>query len=73
MDCKYPHWYHDQEKMEPCCDGMEEEMYEPMPGKVLAFPDSHFKDRLMCLLGDEVLFSVDAKFCSRESQLIKML
>ncbi|SEP43338.1 hypothetical protein [Propionispora vibrioides] len=67
MDCKYPHWYHDEEKMEPCCDPMDTGMYDSMPGKVLSFPDAHFKDRLMCLLGDEVLFSVDARFCGRES------
>ncbi|GBG57059.1 hypothetical protein SPFL3102_03517 [Sporomusaceae bacterium FL31] len=66
MDCKYPHWYQD-EKMEPCCDYMEKDMCEYPGPKVHAFPDATFRDRLLCLLGDEILFSVDARLCGRES------
>lgn len=67
MDCKYPHWYHG-DKME-CCDEMDKDMCcdEHMHPKMYNYPDSVFKDRLLCLLGDEVLFSVDARFCGRES------
>jgi hypothetical protein len=70
MDGKYPHWYHDGAQMghgEECC--MEPDlMYgELPPHKVRAFPDSAFKDRLLCLLGDEVLFSVDARIRHQES------
>lgn len=64
MTGKYPHWYHEggYDYMDDmCCDE------PPMPGKVHALADAHFKDRLLCLLGDEVLFSVDARICSRES------
>lgn len=72
MDNKYPHWYHDNDKMDCCCEEMEMEKdmcdcMPGMPGKVFSYPNSSFKDRLLCLLGDEVLFSVDANFCGRES------
>lgn len=67
MDSKYPHWYHDSEKMDYCCDDMGKDCFEPVSGKIYAFPDSTFKDRLLCLLGDEVLFSVDASLCRRQS------
>jgi len=70
MNGKYPHWYQESEKFEPgCCDYMEEDYCcdEPMHGKVQALGDSTFKDRLLCLLGDEILFSVDARICGRES------
>jgi len=67
MDCKYPHWYQD-DKMDPCCDYMEKDMCcDYTSPKVHAFPDTTFRDRLLCLLGDEILFSVDAKVCKRES------
>ena len=67
MDCKYPHWYHG-DKME-CCEPMDKDMCcdEHMHSKMYNYPDAVFKDRLLCLLGDEVLFSVDARFCGRES------
>jgi hypothetical protein len=67
MDCKYPHWYHG-DKME-CCEEMDKDMCydEHMYPKMYNYPDAMFKDRLLCLLGDEVLFSVDARFCGRES------
>lgn len=53
--------------MDSCCDNTPMEMCEHMPGKIVPYPNAHFKDRLMCLIGDEVLFSVDANFCGRES------
>lgn len=64
MESKFPHWYH--EDME-CCDYPEKEMMccEEMPNR--AYPAETLKDRIMCLLGDEVLFSVDARICGRES------
>jgi hypothetical protein len=74
MDGKYPHWYHDD--MGPCYEKMMHEgpfegpmiHEEPMmPHKIHACCDSNFKDRLLCLLGDQVLFSVDARICHRES------
>lgn len=69
MDGKYPHWYHDD--MGPCYDYMEKKVMpeEPMmPPKMMhGCCDANFKDRLLCLLGDEVLFSVDARICGRES------
>lgn len=66
MDYKYPHWYN--EGME-CCEEMGKEMCcdNPMTSKVIAFQNASFKDRLLTLLGDEVLFSVDARICRRES------
>ncbi|MGI6093698.1 MAG: hypothetical protein GX348_00715 [Veillonellaceae bacterium] len=69
MTGKYPHWYQDCEKFEPCCDYMEEDYCcdDMHHGKVQALGDSSFRDRLLCLLGDEILFSVDARICGRES------
>jgi len=55
MAGKYPHWYH--EDMGPCCE----------PEEPVNCCDANFKDRLLCLLGDNVLFSVDARICHRES------
>ncbi|VBB08690.1 Hypothetical protein LUCI_3968 [Lucifera butyrica] len=68
MDSKYPHWYHGEDKMEPCCDYMGPEMMceeEHMPQKM--YYTETFQDRIMTLLGDEVLFSVDARIGRRES------
>lgn len=67
MNIKHPHWYH--EKMEPCCnmEVQEEECCVEAPQKVHAFPDAKFKDRLLCLIGDEIMFSVDARICGRDS------
>jgi len=69
MDSKYPHWYQDDKKMEPCCDYMPKEMCceEPMAYKMAGYQGETLKDRILCLLGDEVLFSVDARICRRES------
>lgn len=67
MDNKFPHWYHDDDKMDPCCDYMEKEMLcEDYPYKQ-AYPMETLKDRILCLLGDEVVFSVDARLCGKES------
>lgn len=68
MDCKYPHWYQ-EDKMEPCC---EEHMVDyccddHAPYKMYEFHRETLKDRLLCLLGCEVIFSVDARVCGRES------
>ena len=70
MDSKYPHWYNAEDKMDPCCDYMGKEMMyeEHMPHKIMSeLPGETFKDRLLCLLGDEILFSVDARIGCRES------
>lgn len=65
MEGKYPHWYHDHD-ME-CCDYPDKDMVccDDMPHR--PYPAETLKDRIMCLLGDEVLFSVDARICHRES------
>jgi len=66
MDFKYPHWYADG--IEPCCDDMEKDVVCDECGpKIYAFPNATFKDRILCLLGDEVIFSVDARICGRET------
>ena len=61
MDGKYPHWYHDE--MEDCCPHLEQPMLhqECMPPKAYTSPEKSFKDRLLCMLGDDVIFSVDAR------------
>ncbi|MBP2649763.1 MAG: hypothetical protein H6Q74_588 [Firmicutes bacterium] len=66
MDCKYPHWYQG-EKMDrgyedymvpdPCCE-------EALPYKMYDFHRESMKDRILCLLGCEVIFSVDARICN---------
>lgn len=65
MESKYPHWYHGHD-ME-CCDYPEKEIVccdeKPRP----QYATETLKDRIMCLLGDEVLFSVDARICHKES------
>lgn len=74
MDCKYPHWYQCDDDVEPCCDDyMAKEACcdEPMAYKMYDFHRESLKDRILCLLGDEVIFSVDARICSRESQILK--
>jgi len=68
MDGKYPHWYH--EEMEPCCDYMDKKMMPEeccTPPKAYSYPENSFKDRLLCMLGDDVIFSVDARICRQES------
>ena len=68
MDAKYPHWYCDDEKSPVCdCDdqGM---MYEDCTNyKMQPFQTETLKDRIMCMLGNEVMFSVDARICRRET------
>ncbi len=68
MDMKYPHWYQDgpfeafpEEYMakDMCC--------EEVPYKMFDFHRESLKDRILCLLGCEVIFSVDARICGRES------
>lgn len=58
MDSKYPHWYYGCEEMFPYGGEFDE--------KQVLFDgcechEANFKDRLLCLLGDEVLLSVDAR------------
>lgn len=68
MDFKYPHWYQCDDHMEPCCDDYKDACCdEPMTYKMYDFHRESLKDRILCLLGCEVLFSVDAKICGRES------
>jgi hypothetical protein len=68
MDLKYPHWYQDG-YMEPCCDDymVNNMCCEETPYKMFEFHRESLKDRILCLLGCEVLFSVDARICRRES------
>jgi hypothetical protein len=68
MDYKYPHWYQCDGGMEPC----EECVEEPMPFKMYDFHRESLKDRILCLLGDEVIFSVDARICRRDSKIMKI-
>lgn len=65
MDCKYPHWYMDDDNLGECCDYPQHDMV--CDDYKMAYPMESFKDRLLCLLGDEVLFSVDARFCGKET------
>jgi hypothetical protein len=76
MDGKYPHWYHEQ--MDECCNHMDQPMmnqdcmppmmhHECMPPIAYACPETTFKDRLMHMLSNDVIFSVDARICGRES------
>jgi hypothetical protein len=67
MDGKYPHWYHDE--MEECYNHMDQPMMhqECMPPKAYTCPETSFKERLMCMLGSDVIFSVDARICRHES------
>ena len=67
MDGKYPHWYH--EEMEECCNHMDQPMMhqECMPPTAYTRPENSFKDRLMCMLGTDVVFSVDARICRQET------
>ena len=77
MNGKYPHWYHDD--MEECCDHMDQPMMHQecmppmmqpeccMPPQVHVRPEGSFKDRLMHMLGSDVIFSVDARICRQES------
>ena len=69
MDFKYPHWYQDG-NMEPCCDDymVNNGYFEELPYKMFEFHRESLKDRILCLLGCEVLFSVDARLCNRRLQ-----
>lgn len=70
MDYKYPHWYQCEGGMEPCCEDYPVKdacCEEHMPYKMYDFHRESLKDRILCLLGDEVIFSVDARICNRES------
>jgi len=68
MDFKYPHWYQDG-NLEPCCEDylVKDMCCEEAPYKMFEFHRESLKDRILCLLGCEVLFSVDARICGRES------
>lgn len=63
MDRSYPHWYHD----EPCVEGPMDEMCCEEKANVYPYPGGTLKDRLLCMLGNEVIFSVDASICGRSS------
>lgn len=62
MDRDYPHWYGDKQ---PCPSDSVSDCQEQ---KCLhAYPGVTLKDRLLLLLGDRVLFSVDAPICHHTS------
>ncbi len=65
MDSKYPHWYYGCEEMFPCGDFDQKQMM--FDGCIPDCYEAKFKDRLLCLLGDEVLLSVDARICRQDS------
>lgn len=61
---KYAHWYCHNDS---CCDGKDMMCDEdimmcekPMPYKVKMYPTESLMDRLLCLLGNKVILSVDA-------------
>lgn len=62
MDCNYPHWYN-----KDCCPETTEVPYNYCEPRMNAYPDASFKDRLLGMLGNKVLFSVDARICGRET------
>lgn len=65
MDCNYPHWYNNNECAEPCANDMQNcGYYDP---RMYAMPDASFKDRLLGMLGNKILISVDARLCGRET------
>lgn len=65
MDFKYPHWY--QENPAEFCPDECMVNCEEIPYKLWDFHRETLKDRILCLLGCEVIFSVDARICRRES------
>lgn len=65
MDFKYPHWY--QENPGEFCPDECMANCEEVPYKLWDFHRETLKDRILCLLGCEVIFSVDARICKRES------
>lgn len=71
MTNPYPHWYHkNPTDGEACCDMPHKPPYkeeECAQGMIKPYPDAKFKDRLLCLLGTEVVVSADARICCRES------
>lgn len=62
MDCNYPHWYN-----KDCCPEKAAENCNYCEPHMGMFPDASFKDRLLGMLGNKVLFSVDARICGRET------
>lgn len=62
MDCNYPHWYNNE-----CVETPNEMGYNCCEPRMGAYPDASFKDRLLGMLGNKVLFSVDARVCGRET------
>lgn len=62
MDCNYPHWYN-----KDCCPENSEMPYNCCEPHMNAYPDASFKDRLLGMLGNKVLLSVDARICGRET------
>lgn len=65
MDCKYPHWYHEDGK--DLCDCMPKDMMFEDATCCKSYAMESLKDRILCLLGNDVLFSVDARICRRET------
>lgn len=62
MECNYPHWYNNE-----CVETANEPGYNCCEPRMNAYPDASFKDRLLGMLGNKVLFSVDARLCGRET------
>ncbi len=76
MDCKYPkypHWYCPDEKKMICDDDMMDDMCfnPPMP---CSMPCAEtLKQRLLGLIGDRIIFSVDARLCRSKGTLCGIL
>lgn len=63
MDCNYPHWYN-----KDCVEKNDDmECHGGYDHHMCAYPDASFKDRLLGMLGNKILFSVDARVCGREA------
>lgn len=67
MDAKYPHWYCEEEKGPLCDCNNAEMMYDDMQYKMQPYQSETLKDRILCMLGNEVMLSVDARICRRET------
>ena len=67
MNVKYPHWYYGDGDGDGGCDCDMPHPYENVSREMDGFSEARFNDRLLSLLGDEILFSVDARIGKRDS------
>lgn len=67
MDSKYPHWFCNDEKLPACNFDGDKELAAPESCCKIHPSTEMLKDRIMCMLGNEVMLSVDARICGRET------